>query len=99
MLFDWDSANTMHIARHEITPDEAEQVLENNPLDLGVQLRNGEERFVNLGQTDAERILFVVVTNRAEKFRVVTAHPADKKARAFYSAQKETDDGREVRDS
>ena len=99
MLFDWDSANTAHIARHNISPDEAEQVIENYPLDLGVQLRNGEERFLHLGETDTGRILFVVVTKRDGKLRVVTSHPADRKARAFYLTQKEAEDGKDFKDS
>ena len=34
MKFLWDSANVNHIARHNISPEEAEQVVRNTPLDL-----------------------------------------------------------------
>jgi uncharacterized DUF497 family protein len=88
MQFAWDSANTAHIARHQIIPDEAEQVIQNEPLDVKVQLRNGEERMLHLGETDSGRVLVVVVTERNEQLRVVTARPANKKERAFYAAQK-----------
>ncbi len=52
-MFDWDSANTNHIARHGVTPEEAEQVVLNEPLDIEVVLRNGEQRIVQVGETDA----------------------------------------------
>src|SRR5271168_374726 len=87
MDFDWDSANIEHIARHDVTPEEAEQVIQNDPLDAPAELRNGEKRTVHLGKTDAGRVL-VVVTERNSMYRVVTARPAKKKERAFYSKHK-----------
>ena len=42
MQFDWKEANIAHIARHDVTPEEAEQVVENDPIDAGAVLRNGE---------------------------------------------------------
>jgi len=97
-MFIWDAANTAHIARHAITPAEAEQVIENDPLDLDRQIRNGEERFLHLGETTAGRILFVVVTERENTLRVVTAYPADKSARKFYLVQKGSDHVKDPRD-
>ena len=88
MDFDWDSANMEHIARHGVTPEEAEQVVQNDPLDAPAAIRNGEVRTVHLGETDAGRLLVVVVTERSSKYRVVTARPAKKKERAFYSKYK-----------
>ena len=34
MLFDWDESNINHIALHGVTPEEAEQVLQNDPFIL-----------------------------------------------------------------
>jgi uncharacterized DUF497 family protein len=93
MQFDWDAANIRHIARHKVTPEEAEQVVENNPLDLAGQLVNGEERILHLGETAAGRILFVVATERDGLIRVVTAYPAKRAVRRFYAAQKDIDNG------
>ena len=64
MDFDWDDANRSHIAQHGIKPDEAEQVISNRPVDTKVQFRGGEERYLQVGETDAGRIL-VVVTHLA----------------------------------
>ena len=88
MQFHWDHYNIDHIARHEVTPEEADEVVENDPIDVGVALRNGEKRTVNLGATDAGRVLVVVVTDREGMCRVVTARSADRKERAFYSKHK-----------
>jgi uncharacterized DUF497 family protein len=65
-LFDWDDENRSHIARHDVTPEEAEQVLLNDPIDGGTQDHEGEERFVEVGMTDAMRILVVITTQRGE---------------------------------
>ena len=76
MVFEWDDANTAHIAAHRISRAEAEQVIRNEPFDLEFQVDDGEERFVQLGETDSGRILVVVSTWRKAKIRVVTAFDA-----------------------
>lgn len=81
MQFAWDAANVEHIARHGITPEQAEEVMLGEPVELGPQDLNGEVRFHHVGETRKKKILFVVVTVRAEKVRVVTAFPASKKLR------------------
>jgi len=47
--FDWDEANIGHVARHSVLPEEAEQVIINDPVDLGMEIVEGEERYLNLG--------------------------------------------------
>lgn len=91
-MFDWDEHNRDHIAAHGITPSEAEEVIVNSPVDLEMQLRNGEERYLQIGETDSGRILLVVSTWRSEKIRVITAFPASSKLKAFYLANKGADD-------
>jgi uncharacterized DUF497 family protein len=87
-MFQWDSANIAHIAEHGVTSDEAEQVVNNEPIELEFQSRNDEARIVMLGETDKRRVLVAVTTWRDELIRVVTAFPANRKMRAFYTAQK-----------
>src|SRR5271156_987128 len=86
--FDWDEQNIGHFANHQISPVEAEQVIRNRPIDLRSELRNGEERVVQIGETDASRILVVVSTMREQKVRVVTAWPAKERLRRFFETQK-----------
>lgn len=47
--FDWDEANTGHLTRHSVIPEEAEQVVLNGPVDLDMEIVDGEERYLNLG--------------------------------------------------
>jgi uncharacterized DUF497 family protein len=90
--FDWNIENIRHLARHDILPVEAEQVLKNRPCDLESELRNGEERIVQVGETDTHRILIVVVTMQNRKIRVVTAWPAKEKLRRYFQTQKRNGD-------
>jgi uncharacterized protein len=76
--FDWDDANREHIARHQVVPDEAEQVIDNHPLDISVETVDGEERIASVGRTGQGRFLVVVTTLRGSKIRVVTAFTAPK---------------------
>jgi uncharacterized DUF497 family protein len=54
--FDWDDSNRAHISEHGVSCAEAEQVIENDPFDLEVQLQNGEERFLQIGETAEARL-------------------------------------------
>lgn len=82
--FDWDGHNRAHIAEHGVRPEEAEQVIANDPLDIQIPSDSQEQRTVSLGETDAGRILVVVTTWRGDRIRVVTAYPAARRLRQFY---------------
>ncbi|MGO9777531.1 MAG: BrnT family toxin [Terracidiphilus sp.] len=87
-LFDWDDANILHVTEHEVTLEEAEEVILGNPLDIELEVVDGEERSSHLGETSEGRILWVVITFRAERMRVVTAFEPDKKWKVFYLEQR-----------
>jgi len=76
MPFEWDSVNRRDVGRHNISPEEAEQVILNDPLDLEIQSVDGEERFVQVGETNGGRILVVVATWRNDLVRIVTGWDA-----------------------
>jgi uncharacterized DUF497 family protein len=82
--FEWDEANIGHIVRHGVLPGEAEQVILGDPLDLGLEIVEGEERSLNLGATVQGRVLLVVTTWREERVRVVTAFEPIKRLIQFY---------------
>jgi uncharacterized DUF497 family protein len=83
--FEWDDANIAHVAEHDVTPEEAEQALLNDPLELGFDAGpGGEERWAYLGETDESRMLQVVITLRGERIRVVTAFEPVRRLRVFY---------------
>ena len=93
--------NVAHIARHAVTPAEAEQVIGGASLPLQAEERGGEQRHTELGETAGARLLVAVWTWRRGKIRVVTAFPANRKWRALWrrlkkggpNAQKETRGG------
>ncbi|MEK7405506.1 MAG: BrnT family toxin [Acidobacteriota bacterium] len=90
--FDWDEANAGHIARHGITPAEAEEVLAGSVIPIESGERGGEERYTELGETARGRLLVVAWTWRGEKVRVVTAFPANRKWRGLYRRLKKGGD-------
>jgi uncharacterized DUF497 family protein len=87
--FDWDRSNIGHLARHGIRPEEAEQVVGDDPVDLGMEMFEGEERYINLGVTARGRVLLVVTTWREDRVRVVTAfEPIKRLVQFFYQERK-----------
>ena len=87
--FDWDEANIGHMARHGVRPEEAEQVILNDPVDLGMEFVEGEERHLNLGATVQGRVPLVVTTWREARVRVVTAFEPLKRLLRFYYRERE----------
>lgn len=71
------------MAPHRVLPEEAEQVILSDPVDLGMEIVEGEERYLNLGTTKRGRILLVVTTWREHRVRVV-AFEASKRLIQFY---------------
>lgn len=84
LTFEWDTANEAHIARHQITQQEAEEIVCGSSLPIGTDRLGGENRHVELGETSRGRLLIVVWTWRGAQVRIVTAFPASRKWRAFW---------------
>jgi uncharacterized DUF497 family protein len=78
-----------HVARHGVLPEEAEQVILSDPVDLGMEIVEGEQRHLNLGATKHDRVLLVVTTLREERVRGVTAFEPIKRLVRFYDAERE----------
>ena len=87
-LFDWDNANIGHVAEHDVTPEEAEEVILGDPLDIGFNVSDGEDRWTYIGETNEGRILWIAITLRGERTRVVTAFEPEKHWKVFYLEQK-----------
>lgn len=85
--FEWDEGNSeKNWRRHEVRQVEAEEVLLNRPLVLGLDVKHSrnEPRFIALGCTDTERALTVVYTVRGKRIRVISARPMNKKEREIH---------------
>ena len=81
--FDWDDENRKHLAAHKVAPVEFEQLLNNDPVELGYALIDNEQRYRSVGLTNGGRLLSVAWTIRNGKVRAITAFPAsvsDRKA-------------------
>jgi hypothetical protein len=50
VTFDWDAANIQHLARHRVTPKEAEEAVLIDPLVAGVQSHETEDRILCFGR-------------------------------------------------
>ncbi|HUI81006.1 MAG TPA: BrnT family toxin [Bryobacteraceae bacterium] len=91
--FDWDDSNAgKNWERHRVTPQEAEDVFFNEPLVVRSDVRHskGEKRYYALGQTSAERSLFIAFTIRQSQIRVISVRDMNRKETAIYAkAQKE----------
>lgn len=88
----WDEWNLAHIARHQVVPEEVNEVCHGNVL-----VQQGHSgRIVLIGPTMSGRMVEVVLDPEQEQgvFYVVTAHPASKKDRGLYEAETggDTDD-------
>jgi uncharacterized DUF497 family protein len=79
---DWEEANTAHIARHGVRPEEA--LADPRRLVLRIRSQAGEERWAALGATEAGRILFLVFTRRRGRVRVITARDATPEEKRRY---------------
>lgn len=83
-MFEWDRHNLRKIGAHRIKREETEQALQNDPIPIYEQDVEGERRFVYYGETNAGRLLAVIVTERADNIRVVTAYDLNAGQRREY---------------
>lgn len=84
----WDEWNVAHIARHDVTPDEVEQMARGDVL-----VQTGKKgRTALIGPTNSGRILRVILDpEEKDIYYPVTAHTASKKDRSLYKQEKEGD--------
>ena len=76
-MFDWDRNNLRKIRAHRIKQVEVEQALSRDPILIYEQDASGEGRYVYYGETEGNRLIAVVLTERGEKIRVITAYDLD----------------------
>lgn len=87
-MFDWDRNNLRKIRAHRIKREEAEEALSNDPIPIYEQNVEGEQRFVYYGETNAGRLLAVILAERSELIRVVTAYDLDAGQRREYVSRR-----------
>jgi uncharacterized DUF497 family protein len=87
MQFEWnpDKAN-LNLKKHGVSFSEASTVF-NDPLSLTFPDPDhsyGEDRYVIIGLSGANRILVVSHTDRADSIRIISAREATRKEQRFY---------------
>lgn len=81
----WDCWNVAHIARHQVTPEEVEEVCQGDPV---VQ-QGSKGRSLVFGHTKSARIIIVVLDPEGEGvYYPVTARPASRRERAIYQQER-----------
>ena len=80
----WDEENIEHLGRHQVDPDEAEEVLAGRPL-----VRRGRDgRYLVYGPTESGRLLFMVcVLKDRSVARVLTARSMTDRERSRYRSR------------
>jgi uncharacterized DUF497 family protein len=85
--FDWDEQNEAHLAKHDISRSDAEDVLTGNHILLEYQMEGDEQRWVAVGVTRTGRILDIVFAVRGEAIRPITGWIADNETAVLYLEQ------------
>lgn len=83
-VFDWDQNNLKKIRAHRVTVAEVEHAVAHEPILIYEQDADGEARYVYYCQTERNRLLAVVLTERDNKIRVITAYELDAGQRRDY---------------
>lgn len=82
----WSEGNIAHIARHEITPEQVEEVCKTDAL-----VQEGHSgRLLIIGLTKLKKMLTIIVDSEPEKgvYYVVTARAASTRERRMYRVEK-----------
>ena len=85
--FEWDEGNAdKNWLKHGVSQGECEEIFFNSPLLIVAdEAHSGAEaRFYALGQTEAARLLFVVLTIRGNLIRVISARDMNRAERKEY---------------
>lgn len=80
----WDDGNVAHIARHEVTLEEVQQVCHGRHIER--EAYGG--RIMLIGLTESERMISIVLDPEGSSvYYVVTARPSSAKERRLYATE------------
>lgn len=78
-------ATSIHLARHDVAPGEAEEaLLDFRRIGVPAYQVEGETRWAVIGATEDGRILFVVFARRGRRVRLIAARNATPAERRRY---------------
>lgn len=85
--FEWDSGNkSKNFISHKVTDEECEEVFfdQNKKILKDVLHSEQEERYILVGQTKKQRLLFLVFIIRKNLIRVISARDLNRKEKKLY---------------
>lgn len=84
--FDWDKVNTNKNRKHRVEDREAEEAFfdRRSVVYRDVLHSQVEKRYILIGQTSQERLIYVIFTYRDSKVRIVSARDTNRKEDKFY---------------
>lgn len=85
--FDWgEGTREKNWIKHGVDYRECEEVFFNRPLIVGDEIKHSaqEKRYFVLGRSNAGKTLFLAITIRKEKVRVISARAQSRKERQIY---------------
>jgi len=86
-IFEWDKGNIdKNLIKHQVSDTECEEIffdaekkIKKDPLHS-----KKEKRYILLGKTKEQRLLFIVFTIRRQKIRIISARDINKKEAKLY---------------
>jgi uncharacterized protein len=87
VYFEWDKGNSdKNWIKHQVSKQEIEEIFTNEPLLVYEDTKHSQKelRFQALGQTDDGRKLFLSLTIRGDKIRVISARDMNKREEVTY---------------
>ena len=87
--FEWDVGNKGKNKKHGVEDSESEEAFfDEKKIILKDALHSANEpRFILLGQTKKNRLLFIVFTRRGKKLRIISARDVNKKEKYLYEKE------------
>lgn len=85
--FEWNEGNiNKNWTKHHVTTEEAEQAFydEYKVTSLDILHSQAEHRYILIGKTKVDRLLYIVYTIRGEKIRVISARDTSRKEEKLY---------------
>lgn len=84
--FEWDKGNASKNLKHKVDDKDAEEVFldENKIIYRDILHSQFEERYIILGKTKQERLLYVAFTYRKKQIRIISARDINKKEVLIY---------------
>jgi uncharacterized DUF497 family protein len=86
--FDWDAGNEQkNWIKHNVSAKEAEEPFFTDEQLILEDIRHStkhEERYILIGKSKQDRMLFIVYTLRKKKIRIISARDADRKEVLLY---------------